>query len=192
MSCLSGGADEQLEAALVPASGERDRRPGRRLDPSGRGHGFVAWFGVWVNIWLSFRGQLGRPDRRSCARSKECGHPASRGTAARTTKGRSRRPFGRCGCPGGYGQVDTRVTVFEITGMPGIVGVLSESAVMPVAVADHTFPATQGAAKLPNGWPLTTPLTATTRASNLISVPFFSNEVVANVVGARPKPFVLT
>ena len=51
-----------------------------------------------------------------------------------------------------------RVTVFEMTGMPGIVGALSESAEMPVAVAESTLPATQGAATLPNGEPLTTPV----------------------------------
>ena len=38
--------------------------------------------------------------------------------------------------PGSQGQLDVRVTVFEMTGMPGIVGALSESAEMPVAVAE--------------------------------------------------------
>jgi hypothetical protein len=92
----------------------------------------------------------------------------------------------------GYGQLDVRVTVFEVTGIPGIDGVLSESVEVPVAVADQTFPATHGASNVPNGEPLTMPLAGTMRASNLISVPFFSSDVVANVVGARPKPLVLT
>jgi hypothetical protein len=35
-----------------------------------------------------------------------------------------------------YGQLDVRVTVFEVIGMPGIAGVLSESAEVPVAVAE--------------------------------------------------------
>jgi hypothetical protein len=35
-----------------------------------------------------------------------------------------------------YGQLDVRVTVFDVIGMPGIVGVLSESADVPVAVAE--------------------------------------------------------
>jgi len=36
------------------------------------------------------------------------------------------------------------VTVFDVTGMPGAAGVLSESADVPVAVAEYTLPATQG------------------------------------------------
>jgi hypothetical protein len=52
-------ADEQLEAALVPAGGERNRRAGGGWIPSGLGHGFVTAFGVLVNIWLSFRGSIG-------------------------------------------------------------------------------------------------------------------------------------
>ena len=35
-----------------------------------------------------------------------------------------------------YGQLDLRVTVFEVIGIPGNVGVLSESAEVPVAVAE--------------------------------------------------------
>jgi hypothetical protein len=35
-----------------------------------------------------------------------------------------------------YGQADVRVTVFEVTVTPGTVGVLSESADVPVAVAE--------------------------------------------------------
>jgi hypothetical protein len=35
-----------------------------------------------------------------------------------------------------YGQLDVRVTVFEVIGMPGIAGVLSEPAEVPVAVAE--------------------------------------------------------
>jgi hypothetical protein len=45
------------------------------------------------------------------------------------------RPFGvrsaQC-----YGQLEVRVTVFEVIGMPGTVGVLSESADVPEAVAE--------------------------------------------------------
>jgi hypothetical protein len=36
----------------------------------------------------------------------------------------------------GYGQLDVRVTVFDVIGMPGTVGVLSESAEVAVAVAE--------------------------------------------------------
>jgi hypothetical protein len=52
-----------------------------------------------------------------------------------TTKGRSRRPFEVLlrGC---YGQLEVRVTVFEVMSMPGCVGVLSESAEVPEAVAE--------------------------------------------------------
>ena len=35
-----------------------------------------------------------------------------------------------------YGQAEVRSTVFEVTGMPATVGVLSESAEVPVAVAE--------------------------------------------------------
>src|SRR5262245_43167679 len=80
-------ADEQLEAALVPPGGERDRGAWSWLDSSGLGHGLVREFGVLVNIWLSFGHQSGRPDRRSPGHLAECGHLVFRGTAARTTKG---------------------------------------------------------------------------------------------------------
>lgn len=74
-------------------------------------------------------------DGRTGELLEECGHPVSWGAAARTKKGRSRRPFvsALMGC---YGQLDVRVTLFEVIGMPGIVGALSESAEVPVAVAE--------------------------------------------------------
>jgi hypothetical protein len=40
------------------------------------------------------------------------------------------------GLQGSYGQLDLRVTVFDVIGMPGAAGVLSESADVPVAVAE--------------------------------------------------------
>ena len=37
--------------------------------------------------------------------------------------------------------------VFDVIGMPGCTGVLTESAEVPVAVAEYTLPATHGASK---------------------------------------------
>jgi len=39
------------------------------------------------------------------------------------------------------------VIVFDVIGMPGCTGVLTESAEVPVAVAEYTLPATHGASK---------------------------------------------
>ena len=54
-----------------------------------------------------------------------------------TTKGRRSGPSSsRASVQSLYGQLDLRVTVFEVIGIPGNVGVLSESAEVPVAVAE--------------------------------------------------------
>lgn len=65
----------------------------------------------------------------------EWGQQASPGAAARTKRAARRRPL----TPGfafRYGQLEVRVTVFEVIGIPGAVGTLSESAEVPVAVAE--------------------------------------------------------
>jgi hypothetical protein len=49
---------------------------------------------------------------------------------SRDRKGRRSGPSVR------YGQLDVRVTVFDVIGMPGWTGMLSESAEVPVAVAE--------------------------------------------------------
>ena len=48
----------------------------------------------------------------------------------RDAEGPPKRPSVR------YGQLDVRMTVFDVIGMPGWIGVLSESAEVPVAVAE--------------------------------------------------------
>lgn len=74
--------------------------------------------------------------RRTPVRRGECGQQASRGAAARTKEGRPQAALRSTLRVSGYGQLEVRVTVFEVIWMPGAVGVLSESAEMPVAVAE--------------------------------------------------------
>jgi hypothetical protein len=70
-------------------------------------------------------------------RRAECGKPPSSGAGCRATEeGRAAAALFVSAERLAYGQADVRSTVFEVIGMPGTVGVLSESAEVPVAVAE--------------------------------------------------------
>jgi hypothetical protein len=97
-----------------------------------------------MNISLSlssslrgFRLTRHRPSGYVADRRAECGNPPCSAAAGRTTKeGRLVAAPSSASNVQPYGQADVRSTVFEVIGIPATVGVLSESAEVPVAVAE--------------------------------------------------------
>jgi hypothetical protein len=85
-----------------------------------------------------------------------------------------------------------RVTVFDVIGMPGTVGVLSESGEVPVAVAELDVARDARRVDVAEGEGPTIALAGTGTMPVLTATPFISSGVVTTVVGAKPKPLVLT
>src|SRR3954452_8957524 len=85
-----------------------------------------------------------------------------------------------------------RAIVFDVIGIPGATGDVSESADVPVALAEYAFPATHGISKCPSGEGPTVPSPWTIGKSQRISEPFCERAAVTTEPGLRPEPLVLT